>query len=758
MASGFSHHVFLRIKKTLDFNFTNDVKSTLYDWRTLFYMILCVSFIASFASSVVKYGYSVQYELAENALVVEELDLQVEVLYELIRSYNYEAVETVVQTLEFHPRIVAVTLTLENMLSLAPSADFDPSQLENVYIIKLQLIEYIDFEGSLVFYMRETKNYEFAYSAIISGFYLFAVLLFINLFIATFYIVYYIMRPFENLSAAIDQTVALGEPMMAKVDEGLTLGRLARQFNRMQAALKGTRISLESEKQNVQSHSDILNQVMRSFSMGVKRFSMESDFTVSFVYGDRKVCIKNLPNEVFLSVDQYKDWAIFHLDCSTNLVDEGLEGVRSNVIYHVENRFNNAFYSVFLIKLPNGDFAYITRDITSEKNIQMELKKAQRMEVVGQLVSGISHDFNNILGVILGNLELGLDFLGNDTKEFKYVNRAITATKRASSIATTLLRSVRRGQGNQEGEYELLDVIADSVDIASETMASNITITLVNNSSGKFFVEKPGLDSAILNLIVNARDAMPKGGTIFVEINVVLGNPVAKSRDLIDSYWAELSVVDQGEGIAPGIIDNILKPYFTTKNEGEGTGLGLGMVRDFVESLGGEIEFNSAKPKGTRACLKFPVDVMRSSIESVAKDRFEHEGAMPVNDLVVVLIEDEESLLEMLGSSMSAFGANVLMFNGVEQFQDHVSKNSSHHMDIIISDLNLGDGNAMDVLNLCKTYLIDVPVVLMTGNLNFGSHVENVETLFANIIQKPFALSDFLRVVISTVADKKQSK
>jgi len=301
----------------------------------------------------------------------------------------------------------------------------------------------------------------------------------------------------------------------------------------------------------------------------------------------------------------------------------------------------------------------IKRDVTAQRVIEHQLQQAQRMEAVGRLAGGIAHDFNNLLTIIGGLAGLTANRLGEGTRERRDLEQVVKAAERASDLTLQLLTFSRR----QIAEIENVDlnlVVSGLESLLRRLLGENITLhTSLARDAGHVRSNRAQLEQIVMNLAVNARDAMPEGGTITIQTEnvTVNGHFTAEQLQLGPGSYVVISVSDTGQGMDPVTQANIFEPFFTTKSPGQGTGLGLATVYSIVQQAGGAIYVYSEPGRGSVFKVYFPrMDAVSRQPSSPAAPA----AAMQSSDArgTVLLVEDE--------AGVRSFAAQVLVEAGYD--------------------------------------------------------------------------------------------
>ncbi len=344
--------------------------------------------------------------------------------------------------------------------------------------------------------------------------------------------------------------------------------------------------------------------------------------------------------------------------------------------------------------------------------IEEELRQSQKMEALGHLTGGVAHDFNNLLAVILGNLELAERSDATTPAVRELLRDAIDAASRGATLTQRLLALSRK----QELRPEPIDVFAlldDMRNLLERILGERIAVQLGEKQAELHcMADRSQLEGSILNLAVNARDAMSDGGTLSIdaawipveEINV------AERAELSDAGYIAISVRDTGIGIPADVLDRVFEPFFTTKDIGEGTGLGLSMVYGFAKQSGGHVEIESVHGEGTEVRLYLP------SSDALPRMRPGEDGAGSYrgNGESVLVVEDEPALCRLVATHLADLGYSVVsVANGEEALSAIESMDS---IDLLLTDVMLPGGlSGQDVAAEMKRCRPEVKILMMSG-------------------------------------------
>jgi len=305
---------------------------------------------------------------------------------------------------------------------------------------------------------------------------------------------------------------------------------------------------------------------------------------------------------------------------------------------------------------------YAIADVTDRRRLENQLRQSQKMEAIGNLTGGLAHDFNNMLGVILGNLDLAGELLGENREAAELVREANEAAATSAELTRRLLAFARQ-QPLRPERIALSELVSDVVRLLRRTLGENIEIALdLADDVWPVVADPVQLESALTNLATNARDAMPKGGKLLI----TTGNRrldadyVAAHVEVTQGDYAAIEITDTGTGMPPEIAEHIFEPFFTTKEQGRGTGLGLSMVFGFIKQSGGHINVYSEPGVGTTFRLYLPRAAAGTAAVDASPTAASPEGAGET----VLAVEDNPRLRRLVIRQLSQLGYRPLEADG----------------------------------------------------------------------------------------------
>ena len=383
----------------------------------------------------------------------------------------------------------------------------------------------------------------------------------------------------------------------------------------------------------------------------------------------------------------------------------------------------------------------ICRDITERiqaeerrQKLERDLFKAQRIESIGELASGIAHDFNNILNIMLGNTSVLLQSDLDPQKVKKGLDTITKSINRGMALVRQILTFARK----TEVEYGVVDINALIKEIAqmmSETFPKNISLSLhLKEEIPSLILDGDQFHQAILNLCINARDAMPKGGVLRIATNIQSGKSLrsAYPEATEDSYVC-VTVKDTGTGISEEIRRHIFEPFFTTKEREKGTGLGLAVVYGVVRGHQGFIDLESEVGEGSTFFLYLPAKEVRQQ-EGKPNEAIDEEPLE--GDETILVVEDEEDMLELLTEVFETNGYHVLSAKDGEE-AIRISRQNENRIDAVLCDVQLPKISGRETCRQIKQLNPDVKIIFASGFLDSAVKKELIEAGASDFVQKP---------------------
>jgi PAS domain S-box-containing protein len=381
-------------------------------------------------------------------------------------------------------------------------------------------------------------------------------------------------------------------------------------------------------------------------------------------------------------------------------------------------------------------FAKITRDITERHEAQLKLEQmqkqlaeSQKLDALGQLTGGVAHDFNNLLMIISGSVHALKKGIGSDTKLQRAVSAIEAATKRGAALTSQLLTFARRQSVNPQ-VIDLVERINAVRDVLGTGVGGAFTLEFdVDPNIGTVLVDIAELETALVNLVINARDAMPKGGKITVAARNQASSGTADNGD-----YVAISVCDSGVGIAPDLLDKVFDPFFTTKPIGKGTGLGLSQVHGFAYQAGGTVKVTSELGKGTQVTILLP----REHASAQLGDTGAVEGS---GSGTVLLVEDNPDVASVSISLLEQLGYTVRRVADAEAALLEIDRDG---VDLVFSDIVMpGKMDGLAFAHRVREIRPDLPVLLATG---YSDAAANVRGDFP-ILRKPYEIHELSQAI-----------
>jgi PAS domain S-box-containing protein len=389
----------------------------------------------------------------------------------------------------------------------------------------------------------------------------------------------------------------------------------------------------------------------------------------------------------------------------------------------------------------------IVRDVTEQKSLQSQVREMQRLDSIGRLTGGIAHDFNNLLAVIMGNIELVRDRLPNGSETGEIADEALDAVRRGAELVRRLLAFARK-QHLEPTAVNLNDRLPGIVPMLERTLGEKIRVQVKPAEQlWPARIDATQVDDALVNLAINARDAMRDGGTLTVETdNVILDEDYAAQHiEVVPGKYVMLAVSDTGTGMPPEIVARAFEPFFTTKSEGEGTGLGLSQVFGWVKQSGGHIKIYSELGHGTTVKLYLP----RASEDGRRDDRAAREEVDGHGSETILLVEDNPHVRRTAVRQLSDLGYSVIEAEQAESALEKIRSGES--FDLLLTDVVMPGGMSGYELAAAADGLRPGIKVLFTSGYTELAANGLRRSRKGPLISKPYSKSDLGRAIRSAL-------
>ncbi len=383
--------------------------------------------------------------------------------------------------------------------------------------------------------------------------------------------------------------------------------------------------------------------------------------------------------------------------------------------------------------------ARLQAETAERERAEASLRQSQKMEAVGQLTGGIAHDFNNMLTGIMGSLDLMRRGMASGQLDNidRFMDAASASASRAAALTQRLLAFSRR-QSLDPRPVEVNDLIRSMSDLIERAIDETVELKVVLTPDLPAGIVDPNqLENAILNLALNARDAMPEGGVLTVETSLVDLDQaqVATRPGLAPGRYLMVAVSDTGVGIAPDLIDKVFDPFFTTKPLGQGTGLGLSMVYGFVRQSGGQVRIHSQIGLGTSVKLYLPTTEARPASAAASAPPVPHGDGERV-----LVIEDEPAVRMLVREVLEALRYQAVEFADPLAAVPYLA--SGERIDLMISDVGLPGMNGRELAETARAHRPDLPILFITGYAENAAIRSGFLGANMSMVTKPFSLDE----------------
>ncbi|WP_206524708.1 PAS domain-containing sensor histidine kinase [Devosia sp. 1566] len=395
-------------------------------------------------------------------------------------------------------------------------------------------------------------------------------------------------------------------------------------------------------------------------------------------------------------------------------------------------------------------FAKVTRDNTERREAQRALDEAreaffqsQKSEALGQLTGGVAHDFNNLLMVIQSSLELAQKRLPDDPKLRRLIGNALQGAQRGASLTQRMLAFARKQELNPES-VDVPQLVRGILDLLERSLGPSLDlVTEFAATLRPARADANQLELAILNLVVNARDAMPGGGIIRISAKSI--DVVGAGKPMPPGRYVRITVEDNGEGMDAATLARATEPFFTTKGVGKGTGLGLSMVKGMVEQSGGRLVITSEKGTGTTAQIWLPEAAAETTLDTATADEQQSHPTEPAKKPVVLVVDDDALVLGNVADMLEDLGYSpILAGSGAEALKVLAT---GEPIDMMLTDYAMPNMTGLQLVREARSRRPDLPVVLASGFVDLAGE----ESIELPRLAKPFRQTELAKAVSAVI-------
>jgi two-component system, cell cycle sensor histidine kinase and response regulator CckA len=510
--------------------------------------------------------------------------------------------------------------------------------------------------------------------------------------------------------------------------------------------LRSTQLKLEAQ---LDKYSDLYDFApVGYFTISDQGMILNANLTGAFMLGvERKLMIKQ-PFSRFITSDTQDDYylhriKLFKTKGKENCEIKLLKKDGTNLHVHLECvPVQDDEGNIAAVRTVVTDISERKKIEEEKENLETQIRQLSKIEAVGTLSGGIAHDFNNIVGIILGNIELAMDDVPDWNPARLNLDEARTACLRAKSVVHKLLSFSYKTTSSKQ-PLKFISILNESLGLLRATIPASIDISRnINTTSDIIMADSTQIQQVIINLCVNASQAMQSGGAIAVNLeNVDFDQDTTiQYQKLTPGRYVKCTVDDTGHGIKPEILDRIFDPYFTTKEVGEGSGLGLSIVYGIVKNHNGAISGESEPGKGSSFNIFFPV--VTDEVEPAGKPIVK----LPTGTERILFIDDEQAIVDLAKERIRRLGyqvtATTSSLEGLKIF-----KARHHEFDLVITDFSMPKMSGDKLAEKLISIRADIPIILCTG---LGDKVsgEKIEVMdIQGFLRKPIVMSDFAKLI-----------
>ena len=416
----------------------------------------------------------------------------------------------------------------------------------------------------------------------------------------------------------------------------------------------------------------------------------------------------------------------------------------------------------FALRRQVGELRLLTTSLKTEmlerERAEATLRQAQKMEALGQLTGGVAHDFNNMLSIIVGNLDLGMRRLsGEDVRARTYVENALSGARRAAELTKRLLAFSRLQPLNPQST-DVNKCVTDMSELLRRSLGERIELeTVLGGGLWRAVVDLHQLESAILNLVINARDAMDGGGRLTIETaNTELDRAYAEAHvEVTPGQYVMMAVTDTGSGMSQAVVSKAFDPFFTTKPPGAGTGLGLSQVHGFIKQSKGHLKLYSEEGKGTTVKIYLPRDISKV-VPAEMLPALPRALEFSPKEHVVLVVEDDADVRSFTTGALRELGYEAIEADTVAIARQKLLENP--RVTVLLTDVVLPSGNGRELANVLVKERPDLVVLYMTGYTRNAIVHNGTLDPGVRLLSKPFTIEELGRELRAILEHRRASR
>ena len=518
------------------------------------------------------------------------------------------------------------------------------------------------------------------------------------------------------------------------------IGLLAKEFNNMASAIKKTIAEINSR-------NSLLRKISSRVPGMVYQFKLQTDGSMSFPYvSDAVESIYHITaNDVYNDVSTI--FSKTHPDDVEILHESIQKSAQTLEPWELEYRVLDddgsirwVFGNSLAEKMPNGDIVWhgFVTDITANKEMTDTLRRSQKMDALGNLTGGIAHDYNNMLGVVIGFADLLKEQTADLPELNEYANEISNASERGAKLTKKLL-DFSRQKSTYISVVNINEMLRNDQDMLQKTLTARINLELkLDDNIWQVYIDGSELEDAVLNLCINAMHSIQHAGQITIQTNnIMIGKISARNLGLSPGDYVHLSITDTGCGINDSLKEKIFDPFYTTKGQG-GTGLGLSQVYGFMSRSRGTIKVDSKVGEGSTFSLYFPKANETSTDPKPAE--IKHDAPREGTETILV-VDDEPALLKLTHAILSKHGYEVLQASSARQALEIIS---NQHIELLISDIIMPEMDGYTLASIVQEKYPHIKIQLVSGYSDENNLGHEDSALSENILLKPYNIQSLL--------------